>query len=92
MALVLETLGSDKTLDLGGLGVWLLALALWLNLTADNELADLYTKGKSKLSALHLVWSKTGPHSAILSTCSPLLNALHRGTNQRGNCREKSRR
>ena len=41
VALMLETLGSNQTLDLGGLGVWLLTLTLWLNLTTDNELADL---------------------------------------------------
>lgn len=41
VALVLETLGSDETLDLGGLGVWLLALTLGLNLTTDNKLANL---------------------------------------------------
>ena len=41
MALVLETLRSNQTLDLGGLGVWLRALLLRGNLTADNELADL---------------------------------------------------
>jgi hypothetical protein len=41
VALVLETLGSDQTLDLGSLGVGLCALLLGLNLTADNELANL---------------------------------------------------
>ena len=41
VALVLQTLGSDEALDTGSLGVWLLALALWLDFTTDNELADL---------------------------------------------------
>jgi hypothetical protein len=41
MALVLETLRSDQTLDLGGLGVRLRALLLGLDLAADNELANL---------------------------------------------------
>lgn len=41
VALVLETLGSNQTLDLRGLGIWLLTITLWLNLTADNEFADL---------------------------------------------------
>jgi len=41
VTLVLETLRSNQTLDLRSLGIWLLALALWLNLTTDNELADL---------------------------------------------------
>jgi hypothetical protein len=49
VALVLETLRSNQTLDLGGLGVWLGALLLGGNLTADDELADLETR----LSALH---------------------------------------
>lgn len=42
MTLVLETLGGDQSLDLGGLGVRLLALTLGLDLAADNELADLF--------------------------------------------------
>lgn len=41
VALVLETLRGDQTLDLWGLGVWLLALTLWLNLATDDKLADL---------------------------------------------------
>lgn len=41
VALVLETLGSDESLDLGGLGVRLLALTLGLDLTANDVLADL---------------------------------------------------
>jgi hypothetical protein len=41
VALVLEALRSDQTLDLGRLCVWLLALSLWLNLSSDNELTDL---------------------------------------------------
>lgn len=41
VALVLKTLGSNQTLDLGSLGVGLCALLLGLNLAADNELADL---------------------------------------------------
>jgi hypothetical protein len=41
VALVLEALGSDQTLDLGCLGVGLRALLLGLNLAADDELANL---------------------------------------------------
>jgi hypothetical protein len=41
VALVLEALGSDQTLDLRCLGVGLRALLLGLNLAADNELANL---------------------------------------------------
>lgn len=42
VALVLQTLGSDQTLDLGGLGVRLGALLLGLDLSSDDVLADLY--------------------------------------------------
>lgn len=49
VALVLEALGGDEALDLGGLGVWLLALALGLDFTTDDELADLEsTKEKTR--------------------------------------------
>jgi hypothetical protein len=41
VALVLETLRGDQPLDLGSLGVGLLALALGLDLAADDVLADL---------------------------------------------------
>jgi hypothetical protein len=41
VALVLETLRSNQTLDLGSLGVGLGTLLLGLNLAADDELADL---------------------------------------------------
>lgn len=46
MALVLETLGSDQTLDLGSLGVRLGALLLGLDLATNNVLADLIPGGK----------------------------------------------
>jgi hypothetical protein len=41
VTLMLQTLWSDQSLNLRGLGVWLLALALWLDLTTDNKLSDL---------------------------------------------------
>lgn len=41
MTLVLETLGGDQTLDLGGLGVGGLALTLGLDLATNDVLADL---------------------------------------------------
>lgn len=41
MALVLETLRGDKSLDLGSFGVGLLTLALGLDLTADDVFAEL---------------------------------------------------
>ena len=40
-ALVLETLRSNETLDLGGLGVGLATLLLGSHLTANDVLADL---------------------------------------------------
>ena len=42
MALVLETLRSDETLDTGGLGVGFLAFGLGLDFATDDELADLH--------------------------------------------------
>jgi hypothetical protein len=42
VTLVLETLGSDQSLDTGSLGVRLLALALGLDFTSDNILSDLF--------------------------------------------------
>ena len=45
VALVLQTLGGDQTLDLGGLGVGLLALALGLDLSSDDILANLLFRG-----------------------------------------------
>lgn len=41
VALVLETLGGDQTLDARSLGVGLGTLSLGLDLTTDDELADL---------------------------------------------------
>ena len=41
MTAVLKALGCDETLDLGSLGVGLLAFALGLHLSPDNVLADL---------------------------------------------------
>lgn len=46
VALVLQTLGSDQTLDLRSLGVRLGALLLRLDLSSDDVLADLYPMGK----------------------------------------------
>jgi len=50
VTLVLETLRSNQTLDLWCLGVWLLALTLWLNLATDNELADIVILGETEES------------------------------------------
>ena len=43
VALVLQALGSNQTLDARSLGVGLGTLLLGLDLTADDELADLDT-------------------------------------------------
>lgn len=48
VALVLETLGGDESLDLGGLGVGRLALALGLDLAANDVLADLLMEEVSR--------------------------------------------
>ena len=47
VTLVLKTLWGDQTLDLRSLGVWLLALTLWLNLTTNDELANLNHRKKT---------------------------------------------
>lgn len=44
VALVLETLGSDQSLDTGSLGVRFLALAFRLDLTSNNVLSDLFSR------------------------------------------------
>lgn len=44
MTLVLEALGGDQALDMGGLGVRLLALALGRDLAANDVLADLFAE------------------------------------------------
>ena len=46
MTLVLETLGSNETLNTRCLGVGFLAFALGLNFTADDEFADLVVRTK----------------------------------------------
>ena len=55
VALVLETLRSDETLDARSLGVWLRALLLGLHLTTDDEFTNL----EQFLSAND--WSQTQP-------------------------------
>lgn len=46
VALVLQALGGDQSLDLGSLGVRLLALALGLDLSSDDVLADIVILGE----------------------------------------------
>lgn len=65
MALVLEALWSDETLDLGGLGIWFRILLLGLDFTADDELADLY---RETLSARDMVLRlNQQPHGLLLA-------------------------
>lgn len=64
MALVLETLGSDQSLDLGRLGVRLLALTLGLDLAANDVLANLLSGGAfhQSLFTQVLFYSGSGGH------------------------------
>jgi len=48
VALVLQTLGGNQSLNLGGLGVRLLALALRLYFTSDDELANIIILGETE--------------------------------------------
>jgi len=41
VTLVLKTLRSDQSLNLGSLGVRFLSLTLWLNLTTNDEFTNL---------------------------------------------------
>ena len=52
---MLEALGGDQALDLWGLGVWLLALALGLDFTTNDEFADLYTTKKNQKVSIYVV-------------------------------------
>lgn len=70
MTLVLETLGSNQALDLGGLGVRLLALLLGLDLSSNDVLADLYS-GKNQ-SISHLLGVLTTRYSS-----QALLGGIH---------------
>jgi hypothetical protein len=50
VALVLETLRSNKALDLRSLGVGLLALVLGLDLSSNDVLADLFAVENGRIS------------------------------------------
>jgi hypothetical protein len=60
VTLVLQTLRRNKTLNFWRLRIRLLSLALWLNLTADNELSNLYDRTTGLALVVH-------SHSAPLS-------------------------
>jgi hypothetical protein len=55
VTLVLETLRGDESLDFGGLGVGLLALALGLDFSSDNVLADLFCPSMISFSKVFLL-------------------------------------
>ena len=71
VALVLETLGGDESLDLGGLGVGGLALALGLDLAANDVLADLFHGEVSRHVGDTNLAKKTR-----CNACSPLVGPL----------------
>jgi len=48
VTLVLEALGRNKTLDFWCLGVWLLALTLWLDFTTNDEFSNIIFLGETK--------------------------------------------
>jgi len=48
MALVLKTLRGDEPLDLGSLGIRLLALTFGLDLTTDDVFANIVVLGQAK--------------------------------------------
>ncbi len=60
MALVLETLRSDETLDAGSLGVGFLAFSLGLDFATDDELADLRRHKDISRQCLLIMITETG--------------------------------
>jgi hypothetical protein len=60
MALVLETLRSDKALDTGSLGVGFLAFGLGLDFATDDELADLRRHKYISRQCLLIMITETG--------------------------------
>lgn len=54
VTLALQSVGSDQSLDLGGLGVGLGTLLLGGDLTSDNKLADIVTEEGFTLSVLNV--------------------------------------
>jgi len=86
VALVLQALRGNKTLDLWCLGVWLLTLTLWLNLTTDNELANIIILGETEeLSDLRgtLGTKALGVHD-ISDTGNVVVALLDNGESQHG--------
>jgi len=51
VSLVLHSLGSNESLDLGGLGVWLGALLLGHDFTSDDEFANIVLLGQAEESS-----------------------------------------
>lgn len=70
VALVLQTLGGDQPLDLGGLGVRLLALTLGLDLSSNDVLADLDRRSEISFmdSVKKVLYSSPPRHGFPLSS------------------------
>jgi len=86
MTLVLKTLRGNETLDLWGLGIWLLSFTLWLNLTTDNELANIIILGETEeLSDLcSALWTQTLGVNDVGDTGDIILSLLDDGEGQDG--------
>jgi len=86
MTLVLKTLRGNETLDLWGLGIWLLSFTLWLNLTTDNELANIIILGETEeLSDLcSALWTQTLGVNDVGDTGDIVLSLLDDGEGQDG--------
>lgn len=86
VTLVLEALWGDETLDLWCLGVWLLALTLWLNLAANDELANIIILGEAEeLADLGgALWTKTLWVDSVGDTWDVLLALLDDGESEDG--------
>lgn len=66
MTLVLKALRGNKTLDLGGLGVGLLALTLRLDFATDDELADLDCRKNGTSDSTLLDWRSDNEQTHII--------------------------
>jgi len=78
VSLVLETLWCDESLNLGSFGVWLLAFALWLHFSSNDEFTsvdvsihDLNCKSNCKCLPDIIFLVKTKELSDFRSTLGP---------------------
>jgi len=86
VTLVLQTLRSNQTLNLWCLGVWLLSLTLWLNLTTDNKLADIVILGETEeLADLgSALWTQTLGVNDICDAWDICISLLDDGESENG--------